>query len=190
MEEQIIFEWEVPENLRKYKVDEDLAEAYRVVKCDEAVSGIIVYFRWKGEWKANPWNTRSLIRHLIDQLSEARDTLPSYRTERLIPEYSGKPDYEWDNFWKEIIVKNGEVDIDQLKKELSDYSMLIKHLSEIYMELSGGCISKPNTYPYEVISLYHQDLSDNYIDKMYLHDILDQEYESIEELKQAIRNEM
>lgn len=42
---------------------------------------------------------------------------------------------------------------DELKNDLHDFNMVIKHCSHVYRHFSGGVISKPNTYPEEVISI-------------------------------------
>jgi len=62
-------------------------------------------------------------------------------------------DKEFEEFWVPIIfdLENGKLNLEQLKKELFDYSMLLKNVPKVYMEVSGGLISKPNTDPSEVI---------------------------------------
>jgi hypothetical protein len=45
---------------------------------------------------------------------------------------------------------------DLLARERHDVEMLARHLAEMYDEISGGLISKPNTRPFEVIRLYHE----------------------------------
>lgn len=79
------------------------------------------------------------------------------------------PEKEWTDFWEPIIseaheeaIKErpdvtieaadiSEAELEQIKKELSDYSMLISSLSIIYCQLTGGRVSKPNTDPYAVL---------------------------------------
>jgi hypothetical protein len=45
---------------------------------------------------------------------------------------------------------------DLLARERHDVEMLARHVAEMYDEISGGLISKPNTRPFEVIRLYHE----------------------------------
>jgi len=71
MDEKIIFEWELPKDYPNFTGHDDLPEAYRVVEHDKAVGGIVVYARWKGEWEANPWSMRPLIRHLLKNTEQA-----------------------------------------------------------------------------------------------------------------------
>lgn len=65
-----IFEWELPEDHPNFSSHDDLPEAYRVFKNDCAVGGVVIEARWDGHWEANPWNMRTLVRHLLEQLSE------------------------------------------------------------------------------------------------------------------------
>lgn len=64
---------------------------------------------------------------------------------------------EYDNlsldFWKEIVVKDGELDIEQVKKELHDYGVLLDSVGRVYDNVTGGKVSKPNTDPDVVIAL-------------------------------------
>ena len=50
-------------------------------------------------------------------------------------------------FWVPIIFdeENGRLNLDQLKKELYDFSMLLDNVPKVYMAVTGGRISKPNT---------------------------------------------
>ena len=65
--EKIIFEWTVPADHPNITGHDDLPAAYRVVENEDAACGIIVYAKWRGKWEVNPWNTRTLIKHLLDQ---------------------------------------------------------------------------------------------------------------------------
>jgi len=63
----IIYEWEVPEDYIRTDF-EDVAEAYRVVANERAMSGIVVFSKYRDEWKANVGSMRPLIKHLLDEL--------------------------------------------------------------------------------------------------------------------------
>jgi hypothetical protein len=56
-------------------------------------------------------------------------------------------DYEqtWEEFWRDIVAPDGTVNLDQVKRELHDFRQIIKDLSRLYMEVTGGRVSKPNT---------------------------------------------
>lgn len=63
----------------------------------------------------------------------------------------------WDRLWKEILVlPDGSVDVEQLKKELADFSVLIRNIPEVYMGVTGGMVSKPMTDPDVVLSLHSE----------------------------------
>ncbi len=55
-----------------------------------------------------------------------------------------------EEFWKDIVYKNGKLNEKQVMKELADFYFLIKEVPKIYCEITGGLLSKLN-YPAEVI---------------------------------------
>jgi len=63
-------------------------------------------------------------------------------------------------FWKEIIYKNGELDEEQVMKELDDYKMLLESVSIVYQEVTGGKVSKANTCASDVISVYNDHVEE------------------------------
>ncbi len=73
-------------------------------------------------------------------------------------------DYEQDyeDFWKEIVETNGFVNIDQVKRELSDYLILLDNVPKVYEHVTGGLVSKPLTDPYLV-----QRLADEYYSELF-----------------------
>lgn len=66
----------------------------------------------------------------------------------------------YDDFWKDIIEKDGVVNMDQVKRELSDYHHILDQVPEIYMEVTGGMISKPNTCKGPVLDLFRENFWD------------------------------
>ena len=72
-------------------------------------------------------------------------------------------------FWKGIIENDGEVDMEQVKKELHDFHTLMGNVVEVYCHITGNQISKPMTDPTIVCNL-----ADDYYDgicKEYCKDI-------------------
>ncbi len=70
---------------------------------------------------------------------------------------------EYEDFWKDIIEnKDGSINLDQLKRELFDYSYLINNIPKLYDEITGSCISKPNTHIKHVIQKVNERISDAY----------------------------
>lgn len=59
---------------------------------------------------------------------------------------------DYEIFWKDIVEKNGLIDIEQVKKELYDYHVMMNEVSKVYDSITGGRISKPNTASHHVIS--------------------------------------
>ena len=64
-------------------------------------------------------------------------------------------------FWKEIIYKDGKLDIKQILKELDDYFFILEEVPKVYLTVTNGILSKPNYYASTIISF----LEDNYYDK-------------------------
>ena len=60
-----------------------------------------------------------------------------------------KADYE--EFWKDLVEVDGKIDKDKVMRELSDYRFMLEQVPKVYDHVSGGRISKPNTYAFEVI---------------------------------------
>lgn len=59
---------------------------------------------------------------------------------------------DYENYWKDIIEdENGEINKDALMRELFDYSVVMDEVPKVYLELTGGKISKPNTRSEAVI---------------------------------------
>ena len=72
---------------------------------------------------------------------------------------------EYEDFWKDIVEKDGVVDMDQIKKELFDFSRVMQEVSIVYDNITNGRISKPNTKAFEVIAIY-QELKDMEVEKL------------------------
>ena len=61
---------------------------------------------------------------------------------------------EFNDFWKGIVCdKDGNLILDQVMRELSDYSNLIENATIVYDHATGGKISKVNTDPDVVCSV-------------------------------------
>jgi hypothetical protein len=68
----------------------------------------------------------------------------------------------WETFWKPIVCnEDGSINIEQLKKELADFSMVMDGCSEVYDHITRGNLSKPNSDPKSVIRFV-----DEYCDKI------------------------
>lgn len=58
----------------------------------------------------------------------------------------------YEEFWKDIIEPNGQIDMDALKRELFDYWTFMNEASKVYYAVTGGRISKVNTNADTVIN--------------------------------------
>ena len=64
----------------------------------------------------------------------------------------------YEEFWKSIVEnEDGTLNLDQIKKELSDFYFIMEQASMVYEEVTNGRISKPNTYAFEVIRLFNEE---------------------------------
>jgi hypothetical protein len=63
-------------------------------------------------------------------------------------------------FWSPIVCPDGTWDIEQVKRELHDYHLLLAEVPKVYRELTQSRISKPNTLAHAVI-LTHAELCTN-----------------------------
>lgn len=51
----------------------------------------------------------------------------------------------FEEFWQDIVMPNGEWDLEQVKKELYDYRQIMVSVSRVYDHITLGRITKPNT---------------------------------------------
>src|SRR5690349_284618 len=67
---------------------------------------------------------------------------------------------QWVEFWAPICAPNGVLDVEQVKRELSDYSMLLDYVPRVYDHATGGAVSKTNTTPTAVCSVIDDHIQD------------------------------
>lgn len=56
------------------------------------------------------------------------------------------------DFWKDIVVKDGTLDIEQVRRELEDYYFVMDQVANVYDHITGGKLSKPNYHAKVVIA--------------------------------------
>jgi len=97
---------------------------------------------------------------------------------------------EFDTFWKHLIInEDGSINLENLKRELTDYSTFIGEASKVYAHVTNGNISKPNTSAEDVISV-SDDENDKFYYNLFRDDvlyILDEESLSSEDKLKEIR---
>lgn len=96
-----------------------------------------------------------------------------------MPDTVEKTDYEkqWDEFWKDLLIKNGKLDMDQIKREMFDFSNMMDSFGKVMDHVTGGMVSKPNTDP-DVIC----GLADEHYEKWADDDFKDRFEEKLDEM--------
>lgn len=102
-----------------------------------------------------------LIRPKIDGEYHRLGCVVDSNFETESPETSDEAEKLWVDFWQSLVTTNGILDIEKVKRELADYSMMLDHAPRVYMAVTGGMISKPNTTPEAVIGEF-----ENYVSKL------------------------
>ena len=78
------------------------------------------------------------------------------------------PEEKYNSFWKEIVEnEDGTINMDQLKKELSDFTLLIANVTKVYCNLTNSKISKPLTDPDVVIAVVEDCFAESFYEKIY-----------------------
>lgn len=76
----------------------------------------------------------------------------NYKGKRIVP-VDKDVEENWQKFWKPLCTNtDGTLNVEQIKKELFDYSIVMGCASRAFDLVTGGRISKPNTDPQEVYS--------------------------------------
>lgn len=66
-------------------------------------------------------------------------------------------------FWEEILMKpDGTINLEQLKKELEDFSFIIHEVPKVYLHVTGDTLSKPNYHADGVISCADEHYRNHY----------------------------
>jgi len=73
-------------------------------------------------------------------------------------------DYEeiYDTFWKNIVEVDGVLDMDQLKKELADFHMVMTEVPSVYCHITDGQLSKCTYLARDVIQIA-EEVEENHI---------------------------
>jgi len=73
----------------------------------------------------------------------------------------------FEEFWKEIIVReDGTWDHDAIMRELYDYSICMEECAKVYMHVTGGLLSKPNTAAEHVIGAFDESLDEGVYEEL------------------------
>lgn len=92
----------------------------------------------------------------------------------------------YQEFWKDIVEnEDGTLNVEQVKKELADYSMVMDNCSSAYEEMTCCEISKPNTYFSEVLGIFQEKFLHKNFVRADVQDMID-DIDDIEELKSSL----
>lgn len=69
-----IYEFKLPEDHPNFTGYDDLPTAYRVFESKTATGGVVVEALYNGQWITNPWNTRTLVRQLVTELNNLKES--------------------------------------------------------------------------------------------------------------------
>jgi hypothetical protein len=68
----------------------------------------------------------------------------------------------YEQFWAAIVAPDGVLDLDQVARELADYSVVMEEASKVYSELAG--LSKPNTAAGHILAAAEERYAETYAD--------------------------
>lgn len=70
----------------------------------------------------------------------------------------------FEQFWKSILVDyNGDLNIDAVKRELHDYHHVLEEVPKIYVEITGGMLSKPGYTAEQVLPVVREVAHRNHL---------------------------
>lgn len=90
----------------------------------------------------------------------------------------------YDTFWKDLIEVDGQINLEQLQKELADFYLLIDNISKVYDHITNGQVSIPLTDPNVVIRLS----DDCYGGLIHDADVYGEYIEDYQEFKEWLKN--
>lgn len=81
----------------------------------------------------------------------------------------------YQEYWKALVETDGKLNLDKVMRELHDYKFILDQVPKVYGHVSGGMISKPNTYASEVIAQHdvkrEEDIEEALAEERDSHDI-------------------
>lgn len=64
---------------------------------------------------------------------------------------------DWIDYWKPLLLTDGELDEQKIKNEMSDLVFIFEQVGEVYCHLTGNKLSKPMYYADTIITA-HDDM--------------------------------
>lgn len=91
----------------------------------------------------------------VDILNNAQDyTTPA--VQKYVSRLSENELTEFRSSWQSILYEDGVLDVNQMMRELIDYSFILKQLPTIYSEITNGTLSKPFYTADTVLKLFRE----------------------------------
>lgn len=67
----------------------------------------------------------------------------------------------WQNFWKGLVCDDdGNVDMEQIKRELYDYNIALDEVPKVYCEITKNTLSKINYKAESVLRIFREEIGD------------------------------
>lgn len=86
----------------------------------------------------------------------------------------------YQDFWKQTIEnEDGSINLEQLKKELFDFYILLNDVPKVYEHVTGGSLTKVNTLPEHIIQYADENYREIYqpeLDIEEIHELLADSY--------------
>ena len=92
-----------------------------------------------------------------DQLA-VTDATEDY--EPVDPKIRDAVDVVYEEFWKDLITTNDELDLNKIKLELYDYKFILDQIPAVYSAVTNQTLSKPNYAAESVISVFNEQYGD------------------------------
>jgi len=70
----------------------------------------------------------------------------------------------WNDFWRDVVCEDGRLNVAQVARELSDFSVVMHEVSLVYDDVTMGMLSKPNTAHQHVIDRVNE-LEQEHVDE-------------------------
>lgn len=96
-------------------------------------------------------------------LREIEDEMPGIANDvkRIVSlSYSDDVEKTYEEFWKDIVEKDGQLNKEAIKRELYDFSSVLREVARTYDHITRGRISKPNTCADHVILLVEEIINE------------------------------
>ncbi|MWV44827.1 hypothetical protein GRF59_14495 [Paenibacillus sp. HJL G12] len=75
----------------------------------------------------------------------------------------------WEEDWKHCVTEGGALNLDQIQRELADYSFLLSQVPKVYEEVAG--LSKTHYFARSVIDKYEERVEERFLD--YVNDFIE-----------------